>query len=68
MTRNLHKSLIGSVQQVLVEGTGRHEGQVYGRTSGNRIVNYPGPSEHIGTLQNVLIVKDSQNSMLGESV
>jgi tRNA-2-methylthio-N6-dimethylallyladenosine synthase len=68
MTRNLHKSLIGSVQQVLVEGTGRHAGQVYGRTSGNRIVNFPGPSEHIGTLQNVLIVKDSQNSMLGESV
>jgi tRNA-2-methylthio-N6-dimethylallyladenosine synthase len=68
MTRNLHKSLIGSIQQVLVEGAGRHEGQIYGRTSGNRIVNFPGSPEQIGSLRNVLIVKDSQNSMLGEGV
>lgn len=67
MTRNLHKSLVGSTQQVLVEGIGRHDGQIYGRTSGNRIVNFPGPVENIGSLQDVLIVKDSQNSLLGET-
>lgn len=66
ITRNLHRSLIGSRLEVLVEGAGRHEGQIYGRTSGNRIVNFPGSEEKIGSVLEVLVVKDSQNSMLGE--
>lgn len=66
ITRDLHRSLIGHELEVLVEGVGRHDGQIFGRTSGNRIVNFTGPVEKIGAMQKVLIVKDSQNSMMGE--
>ncbi len=66
LTGNLHRALVGSRLQVLVEGVGRHEGQIYGRTSGNRIVNFTGPVEMIGSFADVLVVKDAPNSMLGE--
>ena len=66
MTADLHRSLVGSSQRVLVEGVGKRDGQIFGRASGNRVVNFPGSVEMIGRLLDVRIVKDFQNSLLGE--
>lgn len=57
---------VGSVQEVLVEGRSKKEGQVFGRTSGNRIVNFPGDESYRGKLVNVQITAAYQNSLLGE--
>lgn len=66
MTVKRHRSFVGKCQSVLVEGEGKRDGQMYGRTSGNRVVNFPGSVELIGTVQSLMIVKEHQNSMLGE--
>jgi tRNA-2-methylthio-N6-dimethylallyladenosine synthase len=66
LTRSLQNTYVGRSVEVLVEGAGKREGQVYGRTSGNRPVNFPGSSSLIGTLQRPLIIKNLQNSLLGE--
>jgi tRNA-2-methylthio-N6-dimethylallyladenosine synthase len=58
---------VGSVQEVLVEGESKHaEGQLSGRTTWNRIVNFSGPAELVGTLVKVRITRAFRNSMLGE--
>jgi len=66
MSRKLHRSYIGKDLEVLVEGAGKHEGQVSGRSSGNRIVNFTGSLDMVGSIRSVRIVKDFQNSLLGE--
>jgi len=66
MSRKLHKSYIGKELEVLVEGAGKHDGQVTGRSSGNRIVNFAGSLDMVGSIRPVKIVKDFQNSLLGE--
>jgi len=68
MTVKLHRSFVGKCQSVLVEGEGKRDGQMYGRTPGNRVVNFSGSVELTGTVQHLMIVKEHQNSMLGELV
>lgn len=65
MTRKLHKSFVGSRLPILVEGEGKRQGQMYGRTAGNRVVNFDGAPELAGTIRDILILEDFQNSMLG---
>lgn len=61
--------LIGSVQEVLVEG--RHEslGQWIGRTSTNRTLNFthPGDGDLIGTYLPVQVTRSGPNSLVGEA-
>jgi tRNA-2-methylthio-N6-dimethylallyladenosine synthase len=66
ITRKLHQSFVGSTQRVLVEGKGRLEGQIFGRTVTNRIVNFTGSEDQIGSFCNVTILQDFQNSLYGE--
>lgn len=66
LTRRVQSSYLGKRVEVLVEGAGKKEGQIYGRTAGNRIVNFPGSAALIGTLQSPVIIKNLQNSLLGE--
>lgn len=66
LTRSVQSSFVGRNVEVLVEGAGKKEGQIYGRTSGNRIVNFSGSPALTGTLQRPLIIKNLQNSLLGE--
>jgi len=66
LTRSVQNNYLGSRVEVLVEGEGKKEGQIYGRTSGNRTVNFAGSPSLIGTLQRPLIIKNLQNSLLGE--
>ncbi len=58
---------VGQVREVLVEGESRQgQGQLFGRTTWNRIVNFNGPPELIGQLVQVKITKSYRNSQLGE--
>lgn len=58
---------LGKTLPVLVEGESKQgQGQIFGRTTWNRIVNFPGSSHLIGTLVPVKITKVFRNSNLGE--
>ncbi|MGI8587320.1 MAG: tRNA (N6-isopentenyl adenosine(37)-C2)-methylthiotransferase MiaB [Chloroflexia bacterium] len=64
--RELNGALVGTVQEILVEG--RERGKWTGRTRGNKIVFFPGtPSEpHRGALRRVLITEAGPWSLTGE--
>jgi tRNA-2-methylthio-N6-dimethylallyladenosine synthase len=66
MTLEVQSLMVGRELEVLVEGAGKKEGQMYGRTSGNRVVNFAAEESLVGTLQRPLIVRNFQNSLLGE--
>jgi len=66
LTLEVQSRMVGRQLEVLVEGAGKKEGQMYGRTSGNRVVNFVGEAALAGTLQRPLIIRNFQNSLLGE--
>ncbi|MDY0268116.1 MAG: tRNA (N6-isopentenyl adenosine(37)-C2)-methylthiotransferase MiaB [Trichloromonas sp.] len=56
----------GAILEVLVEGESRQgQGQLFGRTTWNRIVNFAGPRDLIGSLVPVHITQVYRNSHLG---
>lgn len=64
-----NRSLLGSVQEVLVEGPARKgEGMYSGRTRGNRKVIFPGSARLMGELVPVEIEKASISSLYGSLV
>lgn len=69
ISRQIWEADVGTVQEVLVEGESKMgEGQLFGRSTWNRIVNFSGPAELAGTLVPVKITKAFRNSLLGEFV
>ena len=67
ISRQTWEADVGTVQEVLVEGESRMgEGQLFGRSTWNRIVNFSGPAELAGRLVSVKISKSFRNSLLGE--
>ena len=66
MTLERNRSFVGSVQDILVEGVSRRGDQLFGRTSGNRVVNFPGERALIGRVVDVIVTRAFQNSLLGE--
>ena len=63
----LFQRLIGQTLPVLVEATSRRrEWELTGRTSGNTVVNFPGPPDWLGRLVDVTIRRASPNSVWGE--
>ncbi|MHB8708620.1 MAG: tRNA (N6-isopentenyl adenosine(37)-C2)-methylthiotransferase MiaB [Desulfuromonadales bacterium] len=59
----------GQVREVLVEGESKQgQGQLFGRTTWNRIVNFIGPAELVGQVVPVHVTKSFRNSQLGELV
>jgi tRNA-2-methylthio-N6-dimethylallyladenosine synthase len=68
LTKGVQSRFVGSEVEVLVEGAGKKEGQVFGRSSGNRTVNFHGTIDMVGTLQSPVIIKNLQNSLLGELI
>ena len=63
------KQMVDSVQRVLVDRVSRkNEGQISGRTENNRVVNFDGPHELIGTFVDVRITQALPNSLAGELV
>jgi tRNA-2-methylthio-N6-dimethylallyladenosine synthase len=64
---DLFQRSIGSTQAVLVDATSRRrEWELTGRTSGNTVVNFPGPPEWLGQLVDVTIKRAGPNSVWGE--
>jgi len=65
---NLFQRSIGTTHQVLVDATSRrHEWELTGRTSGNTVVNFPGPPEWLGRLVDVTIERTGPNSVWGQA-
>jgi tRNA-2-methylthio-N6-dimethylallyladenosine synthase len=66
---DLFQRSIGSTHQVLVDATSRRrEWELTGRTSGNTVVNFPGPPEWLGQLVDVTVRRAGPNSVWGEPV
>jgi tRNA-2-methylthio-N6-dimethylallyladenosine synthase len=64
---DLFQRSIGQTQQVLVDATSRRrEWELTGRTSGNTVVNFPGPPEWLGRFMQVVIRRAGPNSVWGE--
>ena len=58
---------VGTIQDVLVEGESKQgQGQLFGRTTWNRIVNFSGPAELVGSVVPLKITRSFRNSHLGE--
>lgn len=62
-----HASMVGREVEVLVDGPSRRRAwELAGRTSGNTIVNFPGPESLIGALVRVRVTEGGPNSLRGE--
>lgn len=68
ITLENNRSFVGTNQEVLVEGESRRGGQLYGRISGNRIVNFAADPAMVGHIEMVRITAAHQNSLQGELV
>lgn len=69
ISRQVWAADVGTVQDILVEGESKlGAGQLFGRTTWNRIVNFSGPGQLAGTLVPVRITRSFRNSLLGELV
>ena len=69
ITLSKNRLLEGTIQEILVEGPSKkRNGQLYGRTLGNKVVNFFAVKNLKGQLVRVKIVKGFQNSLLGELV
>lgn len=69
ISRQTWEADVDTIQEVLVEGESKvGAGQMFGRSTWNRIVNFAGPAELAGQLVSVKITKAFRNSLLGELV
>jgi tRNA-2-methylthio-N6-dimethylallyladenosine synthase len=67
ITLDYNKATEGKVAEVLVEDRSKNsEAEIAGRTRTNKIVNFQGSSDMIGSLVDVEIVKGYANSLKGE--
>jgi tRNA-2-methylthio-N6-dimethylallyladenosine synthase len=65
----IYRKTIGHREPVLVDSRSRRRNwELSGRTSGNTIVNFAGPSEWVGRLVDVTITGANPNSLRGEAV
>ena len=69
MQQEVSRSMVGSVQRVLVEGKAKKdESELAGRTENNRVVNFPGNERLLGHYVNVKITEAQPHSLRGEIV
>jgi tRNA-2-methylthio-N6-dimethylallyladenosine synthase len=65
----LHERAVGTVVDVLVDAVSRRrQTELSGRTTGNTVVNMPGPPAWIGRTVPVLVRRAGANSLWGEPV
>jgi tRNA-2-methylthio-N6-dimethylallyladenosine synthase len=63
----ISRAMIGSSQQVLIEGPAKkNPAELCGRSSNNRMVNFAGPQELIGRIADVRITAALAHSLRGE--
>ncbi len=66
MAQELSRSMVGSVQRVLVEGPSKKSArQMSGRTENNRVVNFDAEPHTVGTFVDVAITEALPNSLRG---
>jgi tRNA-2-methylthio-N6-dimethylallyladenosine synthase len=66
---NLHRQAVGTEAEVLVDSRSRRrEHELAGRTTGNTVVNLPGPGDWLGRLVTVRIERAGPNSLWGRAV
>lgn len=64
-----NRSRVGCVEEVLVEGPSKNgDHMVRGRTTHNRIVNFPATTDIMGKVVSVKITEGYHNSLLGELI
>jgi len=68
ITLRRNKALEGKQLEVLVEGLSKRGGQLTGRTSSHKVVNFNSNNTEIGSLHKVTIKHSFLNSLLGEVV
>ncbi len=66
ITAELCDAMVGTQQQLLMEGRSRRGDQLTGRTDSNRIVNVAADPSLIGRMVTVRIIRSNPNSLLGE--
>ncbi len=68
-TKKYSNAMIGTVQRILVEGPSvKDANELQGRSENNRVVNFPGSKELIGTLVNTRITESYNYTLRGELV
>ena len=68
ITLQKNRALEGKDVDVLVEGFGKREGQIMGRTGTNKVVNFMGDNSYMGKLINVKIKRCFINSLQGQVI
>ena len=64
--QTISRTMIGSTQRILVTGHARKgDGQLSGRTENNRVVNFTGKDEWIGSFMNITITEALPHSLRG---
>jgi tRNA-2-methylthio-N6-dimethylallyladenosine synthase len=64
--RRISTAMVGRVEAVLVEGPSRRDpGELMGRTGNNRIVNFTGPADLVGTMIDMTITAALPHSLRG---
>jgi len=65
----ISQSMVGTTQRILIDRPARKDPrQLSGRTENNRVVNFDGPQELIGTLADVVITEALPNSLRGRLI
>ena len=67
-TEKISKSMIGSIQKVLVEGDSKKGNTLSGRTENMRTTHFPGNEGLIGQIVSVKITEGFANSLQGELI
>lgn len=60
--------MVGKETEILVEGLSKRGGQLTGRTSTHKVVNFTGDFKDIGKIIKVMIKRAHANSLWGEEV
>jgi tRNA-2-methylthio-N6-dimethylallyladenosine synthase len=69
ITASKNRSEVGKVVELLIEGRSKtNPCRLTGRTRANRVVNFDGPSDLIGSLVSAKIVRARGNSLDGEII
>ena len=63
-----NQALVGQTLEVLVEGYQPRLGQAVGRTTSNRVLNFPGEPADIGCYRQVRVTSAGPNSLVGERI
>ena len=64
----INQGEVGRIEEVLIENAGRDEGQIRGRTRGNKVVVFDGDPARIGTYTHTLLERTTGATFSGSEV